>query len=463
MTQSLFTSITGMTTGQTKLDVVANNIANMNTTAFKSSNLTFSDLYSRTLSIGSAPTTSVGGTNPMQVGLGVKLSGISTDFTGGSIEQTGNSNDLNIQGNGWFTVQNTDETIGLTRDGTFNLDKDGNLVTQAGLKVLGTSKSYSTSSEGANIWIPEELNLNVTGKNLNVGNASLLKNLNNAKLTTGTFSFDVYTSGGVKLGNVKADISSATSLHNIANAINTAIKANNKLTGADGTSSVWASVNSDGTFSINTREVAGLDKVDNIDFTPLGDSSNFLYESGIATSSFTDGKYTSKILSYQVDIAPPTTSANTFSKTSYDVTGTGAIEVTYSNGDTLTVEQDHENIVFRYLTSDGRVITANDIKVSGEAIKPANLQIQLASVQNQQGLISTQGNIYTTGPNSGTLIFSTGNANGFGEIGSGGLESSNVNLAIELANMLVAQRGIDANSRVFSTTSDVLERLVNLS
>ena len=79
MSQSLFTSITGMTTAQTKIDVIANNIANMNTTAFKASNLTFSDMYSKNLSSGSSPTSGVGGTNPMQVGLGVALSGITTD------------------------------------------------------------------------------------------------------------------------------------------------------------------------------------------------------------------------------------------------------------------------------------------------------------------------------------------------------------------------------------------------
>ena len=109
-----------------------------------------------------------------------------------------------------------------------------------------------------------------------------------------------------------------------------------------------------------------------------------------------------------------------------------------------------------------KTIKNKDINVTGNAISPANLQIQLATVVNQQGLKAQQGNIYISGANSGALTFSIGNANGFGEIGSGGLELSNVNLAIELANMIVAQRAIDANSRVFSSTSEVLQRLVNL-
>ena len=114
------------------------------------------------------------------------------------------------------------------------------------------------------------------------------------------------------------------------------------------------------------------------------------------------------------------------------------------------------------ITSDGKVITHSDIHVTGDAIKPANLQIQLASVLNEQGLMAVSNNIYATGPNSGPMTFSIGNLNGFGEVGSGGLEASNVNLAVELSNMIFAQRSIDANSRVFSSTSEVLERLVNL-
>jgi len=463
MTQSLFSSITGMTTGQTKLDVVANNIANMNTTAFKSSNLTFSDLYSKTLAIGSSPTTGVGGTNPMQVGLGVTTAGISTDFTGGSIEQTGNTSDLNIQGTGWFTVRNSDGSIGLTRDGSLNLDMDGNLVTQSGLKVLGTSYGYSTSESETTVWVPNELNLDVTGKNLNAVDGGILKNLNNASITTGKFSFDVYADESTNLGTIEADISTVTTIQEIAEKINEAIAANGNLTDAAGNTTLEAKVNNNGTFTLETKEVTGLEKISGINFTLPGDTSNFLYETGLATASFTDGVYTSKILSYQVDISPATTSQNTCSKTAYDVTTTGALEVTYSNGDTLTVDLENNNVIFKYITSDGKTIKNRDISVSGDAVKPANLQIQLASVQNEQGLLSATGNIYKTGPNSGSLTFSIGNDNGFGLVGSGGLESSNVNLAIELANMIVAQRSIDANSRVFSTTSDVLERLVNLS
>ncbi len=461
MSQSLFTSITGMTASQSKIDVVANNIANMNTTAFKSSNLTFSDLYSKTLSAGSSPTTGVGGTNPMQVGLGVGLAGITTDFTGGSIQSTGNSNDLNIQGNGWFTILNTDGSMGLTRDGSFKLDENGNLVTQAGLKVLGTNSAYSATGSTTSIFVPNKLNLVTSGKDLTAGAAGVLTNLNNASITPGSFSFDVYSDAGTLISTVNVDANTATSLQDIATAINTAIGADPNLT-SGGNSIVTAKVNSDGTFTIETQNVGGLGNVGEIDFSTTGDTSNFLYESDLATSTFENGKYTSKILAYQADIGPATNNNSTVSKASYAVTSNGAIEVTYSNGDTITVEEKNGNMVLKYITSDGKTISSTDINVSGDVISAANLQLQLASVLNEQGLMSQGGNVYTTGPNSGTLTFSIGNANGYGQIGSGGLESSNVNLAIEFANMIVAQRAIDANSRVFTSTSEVLQRLVSL-
>lgn len=461
MSQSLFTSITGMTTAQTKIDVVANNIANMNTTAFKASNLTFSDLYSKTLSSGSSPTTSAGGTNPIQVGLGVGIAGVTTDFTGGSIQSTGNSNDLNIQGTGWFTVLNTDGSMGLTRDGAFSLDENGNLVTQSGLRVLGTNSAYSSSGSNTTIFIPNKLNLITTGKDLTQGAAGVLSSLNNANITPGSFSFEVYSTEGNLITTVNVNADNAKSLQDIAHAINDAISNNNLLT-SNGNSIVKASINDDGTFSLDTNKVAGLAEVGELDFSTVGDTSNFLYETELATVKMDNGKYTSKVLSYQVDIGPATNNNSTQSKASYAVTQNGAIEVTYSNGDTITVEDDNGNMVLKYITSDGKTISASDIKVSGEAISAANLQIQLASVLNEQGLMAQGSNVYVTGPNSGPLTFAIGNSNGFGQIGSGGLESSNVNLSIELANMIVAQRSIDANSRVFSSTSEVLQRLVSL-
>ena len=163
MTQALYTSKTGMMAGQTQIDVIANNVANINTTAYKAANVTFSTLFSNTLSNGSAATNRGGGTNPKQIGLGTQVSSISRDFGIGTYQQTGLSSDLMISGNGYFVVQDSSGAQFLTRDGHFSLDSDGNLVTASGCKVVGTSEDYSNKSSSVTVKVPSNLGIEVFG------------------------------------------------------------------------------------------------------------------------------------------------------------------------------------------------------------------------------------------------------------------------------------------------------------
>ncbi|MDD3594344.1 MAG: flagellar hook-basal body complex protein [Candidatus Gastranaerophilales bacterium] len=463
MSQALFSAISGMTTSQSKIDVVADNIANMNTVGFKASNLNFKNLYSRMLSSGSSPTSNAGGTNPMQVGLGVAIGSITRDFTAGTVQSTGRSQDLNIQGIGFFTIRNSNGSIGLTRDGNFTLDSEGYLVTANGNKIYGTNKALNNISSNEFVRVPPSLNMVASGKDLTSGSAGNLDSLNNASITQGKFTFNVYD-GTSLLSTINIDTTSpiqAVSLKDIQDRINAAIAADPAL--SDGTDqTVSAKVNTDGTFSISIGAAGSLVTPTKIEFGDSTDTSNFLVETGISTSTLDTGAYTSKILSYQATIAPPNNSEATQSKTSYSVSDTGALEAVYSNGDKITVEDKNGSIVLKYITSSGMTIGSDDITVVNNAIKAENLQLQLATVMNEEGLISTGGNIFVTGPNTGSMTFSSGNTNGFGSIGSAGLESSNVNLSIEFANMIIAQRAIDANSRVFSASSEVLQRLVNM-
>src|SRR5574344_738646 len=94
MSQALYTSMTGIKAPQSQLDVVSNNVANLNTTAFKSSNVTFEDIFSQTYTTGNAPTVTAGGVNPLQVGLGVEVAGVSKNFTDGTFVATGRTDDL---------------------------------------------------------------------------------------------------------------------------------------------------------------------------------------------------------------------------------------------------------------------------------------------------------------------------------------------------------------------------------
>lgn len=146
MMRAMFAAISGLKVHQTMLDVAANDIANVNTTGYKSSRASFKDALAQLQRGASSPGTSLGGTNPIQVGLGVSLNSIDSNMSAGAIQTTGNPLDLAIQGNGWFRV--ADGAVGAagtatyyTRAGNFSLDSGGNLVTQDGLRVVGFAQT----------------------------------------------------------------------------------------------------------------------------------------------------------------------------------------------------------------------------------------------------------------------------------------------------------------------------------
>ena len=136
MLRSLFAGISGLRANQTMLDVTGNNIANANTIGFKASTTLFQDTLSQMLTGASGANAQRGGTNPIQVGLGVQIAAISANFNQGSAQTTGRSTDLMIQGDGMFVVQAGTQRL-YTRAGAFNFDETGTLVTPTGARVQG--------------------------------------------------------------------------------------------------------------------------------------------------------------------------------------------------------------------------------------------------------------------------------------------------------------------------------------
>ncbi|SFI06329.1 flagellar hook protein FlgE [Selenomonas ruminantium] len=136
MMRSLFSGVSGLKSHQTRMDVIGNNIANVNTTGFKSSRVTFADTLSQTQSGASAPAGNLGGTNPKQVGLGTGVASIDTLFTDGSTQSTGKNTDLAISGNALFVLKNGTQEY-YTRNGAFQFDAEGNLVNANGMHVQG--------------------------------------------------------------------------------------------------------------------------------------------------------------------------------------------------------------------------------------------------------------------------------------------------------------------------------------
>jgi flagellar hook protein FlgE len=146
----MFSAIGGLKNHQLMMDVTANNIANVNTIGYKAQRATFASMLSQTVRGASAPSGTLGGTNPLQVGLGVGLGGIQNVLTQGSLQTTGQWSDMAIQGDGYFIVSNTKPDLSatattppgptgpsFTRAGNFTVDVDGDLVTQSGMYVMG--------------------------------------------------------------------------------------------------------------------------------------------------------------------------------------------------------------------------------------------------------------------------------------------------------------------------------------
>jgi flagellar hook protein FlgE len=150
LASALTTALTGLTAAETQIDVVGNNLANSQTVGFKSSDAIFVTQFLQTQSLGSAPTSNDGGTNPRQTGLGVRVAEITPDFTQGTIEVSSNSSDLALQGDGFFIVQGSQGEQLYTRNGIFKTNSENRLVTTTGNLVLGfgIDDQYNISKSG---------------------------------------------------------------------------------------------------------------------------------------------------------------------------------------------------------------------------------------------------------------------------------------------------------------------------
>ncbi|HPZ52634.1 MAG TPA: flagellar hook-basal body complex protein [Clostridia bacterium] len=136
MMRSMFSAVSGLKNHQVKMDVIGNNIANVNTVAYKSGRVTFQDIFNQTLKPASGADVNLGGINPQQVGLGVSIGTIDTMFTSAGAQRTDYALDLSIEGDGFFVVQNGAGETFYTRAGNFRLDDQGNLVNANGMFVL---------------------------------------------------------------------------------------------------------------------------------------------------------------------------------------------------------------------------------------------------------------------------------------------------------------------------------------
>ena len=449
MTQAFYTAIGGMAAGQTKINVVADNIANMNTIGFKASNVNFSDVYYRTSSTGQAPTGQMGGINPKQTGIGVQTASITRDFAAGTTLSTGLNTDLCINGSSFFTVASPTVEILYTRDGNFTIDANGNMVTSSGYKLLGTNNLLDTTSSTTPIKIPTYINTITTPSTLAQMGNKALDELNGTKsggVSAGTFKIITYDDKGQGTDH---DIT----INSSDMTVNELIAEIKKING------MTATIN-EGKLQI-TANGGGIER-----FEVKNEDTNIVTQLGIGVMDPATKTATSEVINYHQTIGegtPGSEDAQNF--TSVSINENGLIEVKYGNNDTLSVMQDPHDpskMILKYTLNDGTVITGSDLTVNDQLVEPANLQIQMASFVNPQGLTAQGNNTYSNAPNAGMVLYGSISSAAFGNVKSGVLEGSNVDLASEFADMVVSQRAIEANSRVFTTTNEILQTLSNL-
>ena len=443
MSQALHTASTGINAGQSQINVIANNVANINTTAFKSANMTFETLYSRNLSYGSAATKDGGGTNPKQIGLGVKVGGITRNFISGEFVSTGRDLDTMIAGNGFYVVQDSEGKQFFTRDGIFTMDSDGNLVTQNGMKVVASRTTYSNASSSKTVNVPKNLSAKIIGDP--AINDKKISELNNASITTGDISATI--TGTDADGNPKsADITLTVpegdpTIQEIIDSFNGAIAAS----GVQGVSFSAA----DGVIKVNGT----------ISYSEEGTTSNFLAQTGLAASNTSDILTQTVVLQDLVNY----NDRNGISLDSATIDENGIMVATYKDGSILTQYVDGtESIQWKYTTPEGVVITGPDVTATGSSLTNAEFVLELATMVNEEGLVSINNNLWQWGPDVGEIYYGMAGEMSFGPLETGGYEGSNVDIARELSNMITAQRMIQMNSRVFSTASSVMETLAYL-
>lgn len=413
MMRSMNSAVSALRNHQMRMDVIGNNIANVNTIGYKSSRVTFKDSLSQTLRGASGPDASRGGTNPQQVGLGMDLSSVDSLFTTGVPDRTDRGLDVMVNGEGFFMVSadGTDNGMYFTRAGNFDIDEAGNLVNADGLRVLGYQVDETTGA--------------VTN---NIGGIKVpLADSFPPKATT-----TVEMEGNLDARTTIGQVGRQTEI-TVVDSLGTNHKVSLAFTKtAAGPPSVW---------SVTPTEVTIPPSAPGTGVTDLtfGADGKFTSSTALVGSlPITNGAISP--LTFSIDLTGLTqygADSNALMRTQ-NGTGVGVL-TSYAIGQRGEVEG-----VF----SNGRT------KILG--------QISTSIFSNPAGLVKMGGNLYRSSANSGDAQVNKPGTGGNGGLQPGALEMSNVDLGKEFTNMIVTQRGFQANSRVISTTDQMLEELVNL-
>ena len=435
MLTSMFTAVSGMNANGSALSVISDNIANLNTVAFKSSRVEFGDVLSQSMGGGSS-----------QIGRGVQVLGVSPLFTQGSFESTASGLDLSLDGDGFFMVNDATGTRSYTRAGQFSIDKNGNIVNPDNLSLQG----YLADAAGIITGTIGNLQVGATQNPANMTTATQVALNLDATATAnpivwpaaGSFTLD---GNGDGLLNDPANFNSSSTV-NVYDSQGGAHPVTLYFAKTAANSWTVHYVHDDAAVPGSLINAGQQDLVFNTDGSLNTDNSgapvNFNFGGAVVNPqpiAFNFGTGTGEAPA-GTGLDMSTQFASAFSVLSLNQDG-------YASGSLKSVS-----------VSDAGVISGTFTNGQTRSLG----QIALARFIAPTGLSKLGRNLYGESFDSGQPVVGTANTSGIGKVASNSLELSNVDLASEFVNMISAQRGFEANSKIITTTDELMQVLVNL-
>jgi flagellar hook protein FlgE len=460
MMRSLFAGVSGLQNHQTRMDVVGNNIANVNTTGFKKGRVNFQDMLYQQIAGAARPTEDLGGINPKEVGLGMTIASIDTIHLQGAFQSTGVQTDLAIQGTGFFVMKSGGQTF-FTRAGNFGLDNQGTLVNPGnGMRVQGWMARDQILDVSRDV---EDLVIPVGSKdpakattqvnfacNLDKRVPQLPENPTPAQLRDSTWrtSINVFDSFG------------DTHVLQV------------EFTRVPGTNNSWnATVTVDPQSEPPTNAAIGLGEEapavggPNV-FTVNFDNDGLLLSAadGAGNESGGAGQVIMNVAFDVLGSTPGDDGAPIRQLFALDLGTVGGYErnITQYAQESSSKMVEQDGYPMGYL--DNFKIDQNGI-ITGVFSNGSNRvlgQVAMASFANQGGLEKSGENMFVQSTNSGVANIGPARVAGKGKIIAGTLEMSNVDLADQFVDMIVTQRGFQANSRTIQTADQMLQELLTL-
>lgn len=486
MMMSMFSSVSGLRSHQTRMDVIGNNIANVNTVGFKGSRSTFQEIFSQTYEGASSPDmdTGRGGTNPVQVGLGISVDAIDLQMTSGSVQRTDSPTDLSIEGEGFFIIRSGSEgAYTFSRAGNFTIDRVGNLVTSSGSSVYGWMK-YSDTDEGYVFDTQEEIKpINLYEDEYNLSKRILAAKASTEAILSGNLdSTKSPLSAGVAIGDLDSAITDLNNAAGTAGPDGIPEDASGKNLGAQFIVPVNCYDELGNAYKVNVSMwkkavyTGAADPMFPGAQTPVT-SWYYTVNGGENAGTGTGTLPASGYLAFDSrgKLIPDSTNANfniTPTITINPVATTGARPFDMKMDFTqLTMYADDSSV--KPLRVDGYPPgTLVTFSVGADGIltgvydngrqSPLG-RVGLAVFSNPAGLSKAGANLFMATSNSGEFtLASTPGSGGAGTLVPGTLEMSNVDLAKQFTEMIITQRGFQANSRVMTTSDEILQELTNL-